>query len=194
MSRQRKLRLLAGATLVLALFAVYRSSRRPVVLAPGPQPGDPAPAYAGVSFAGDSVSLASLRGDVVVLNVWATWCKPCLHEIPALKRLHAQYADSGLRVLGVSVDRDRDAAKRFAREHAMPWVNLHDSDDRLRRIFAFSKGVPKTILIDRTGTVRGFWYGQFDPAEPDKAGRIRAALVAPASATSPPRIGEATSS
>src|SRR5512142_3154741 len=83
-------------------------SRRGGSLAAGPRPGDPAPPYAAVRLdGGDTVALASLRGDVVLLNFWASWCKPCLAEIPALQALERVYADSGLRIVAVSIDKDR---------------------------------------------------------------------------------------
>ncbi len=66
--------------------------------------GDPAPAYAGVTVAGDTVSLASLRGHAVLINTWATWCPPCAAEMPGFQKLFAAFADSGLLVVGVNID------------------------------------------------------------------------------------------
>src|SRR5688500_1364907 len=66
--------------------------------------GSRAPAYSAPTLDGQTVSLASLRGKVVVLNVWATWCRPCLQEMPALERLHQQLSSQGLAIVAVSVD------------------------------------------------------------------------------------------
>lgn len=168
--------LLAGAA-VLALVGVgvrIRLGRGAQQLAPGPQRGEPAPAYAAVSLTGDTVTLASLRGDVVLLNVWASWCDSCRAELPRLEELQRQYADSGLRVVGVSVDRDRDAARRFIREHGMTWLNLLDEDDHVMRTFNVGKGAPKTLVMDGSGRVQAFWYGALDSA---KVRRILDVLV-----------------
>mgnify|MGYP006171612107 CR=1 FL=1 len=69
-----------------------------------PEVGSLAPEYSAVTMAGDSASIAQHQGEVVLLNVWATWCLPCREEIPALQRLHERFGEQGLRVVGVSVD------------------------------------------------------------------------------------------
>ncbi len=166
--------LLVGAAVLALAGGAIRYWRRPRELAPGPRPGEPAPAYAAVSLTGDTVSLASLRGDVVLLNVWATWCKWCLAELPVLKALQRQYADSGLRIVGVSVDRDRRAARRFVRERGLTWLNLLDDDGHVMRTFDVSKGAPKNLLIDGNGVVQAFWYGALDST---KVQRIRDVLL-----------------
>ncbi len=169
--------LLAGvALLALLAYAAYAArSRRGGSLATGPRPGDPAPAYAAVRLdGGDTVALASLRGDVVLLNFWASWCKPCLAEIPALQALERVYADSGLRIVAVSIDKDRAAARRFVQAHRMTWRNLLDDDGHVGRTFGVSPGAPKTVVIDGSGTVQAFWYGALDSA---KVQRIRDVLV-----------------
>ncbi len=166
--------LLVVAVLLALAGSALRFWRRPRQLAPGPRRGDPAPAYAAAGLDGDTVSLASLRGDVVLLNFWASWCAGCKVEIPDLKRLQRLYADSGLRILGVSVDRDRAAARRFIRDSALTWVNLLDDDAHVTRTFGVSPGAPKTVLIDGSGTVQAFWYGPLDSA---RVQRIRDVLV-----------------
>ncbi len=177
--------LLAGGAGLAVLAFGLRYGRRPRELAPGPRPGEPAPPYAAESLTGDTVSLASLRGDVVVLNVWATWCKWCLAEIAALKELQRAYGDSGLRIVAVSIDRDRDAARRFVREHGMTWLNLLDDDDHVMRTFNVSKGAPKTVVIDGSGTVQAFWYGALDSA---KVRRVRDVLVTASAGRLPGRL------
>src|SRR4051812_26893197 len=123
------------------------------------QPGDvgaPPPAYAApILMKTDSVRLAGLKGFVVLVNVWATWCIPCRTEIPELQALHQQYAGRGLKVLGISVDdagTDRDIAD-FARDFGVTYEILRDPDDRVSALFR-TPGVPSSFLIDRTGIVR----------------------------------------
>ncbi len=167
--------LLAGVAILALLGYAVRRRWTGSELAPGPQRGDPVPEYAAVGFDGDSVALASLRGHVVLLNVWASWCQPCLAELPTLEALQRVYADSGLRIVGVSIDRDHGAARRFVRAHGLTWLNLLDDDGHVARTFGVSPGAPKTLLVDGSGTVQAFWYGILDSA---RVQRIRDLLVA----------------
>ncbi len=116
--------------------------------------GEEAPRYAAPALNGDSVSLAGLRGNVVLLNVWATWCIPCRKELPELQKLHEQYAARGLRVVGVSVDdggADR-AVDQFVREFGLTYTILRDPAENVSHAFAIP-GVPASFLIDRNGKI-----------------------------------------
>lgn len=117
--------------------------------------GQPAPHYSAVSLSGDSVSLAQLRGRVVLLNVWATWCHPCREEIPVLQALHARYASRGLELVGVSVDARGEEAtiREFATDFKMTYPLWLDPDERVQSTF-LAIGVPATFLIDRDGVLR----------------------------------------
>ena len=120
------------------------------------------PAYGAVTMNGDSVDLASLRGEVVLLNVWATWCVPCRREVPELQALHQRHEAEGLRVLGVSIDggeADADVAA-FARDFKMTYTILRDPGDRVSNVFRIN-GVPASYLIDREGIVRWRTLGPF---------------------------------
>jgi cytochrome c-type biogenesis protein len=142
--------------------------------------GDPAPAYAARSMAGDTVSLESLKGGPVVLNVWATWCIPCKEEMPALQQLHRQFADSGLRILGVSVDAggaDR-AIRRFVEELGITFQILWDPDQRVSHTFR-TIGVPETFLVDGSGRIAHRWIGQFDPMDSTTIALVRETLSRP---------------
>lgn len=133
----------------------------------GPQPevgnvGQVVPAYAAPDLGGDSVRIADLRGDVVLLNIWATWCIPCRREIPELQALHQDYSGRGLRVLGVSVDAgdaESDVAE-FAESFGMTYTILRDPDERVSTLFA-TPGVPASFLVDREGVVRWRHLGPF---------------------------------
>lgn len=120
-----------------------------------PEIGQPAPAYRTISLTGDSVSLDQVRGRVVLLNVWATWCHPCREEIPILQALHERYAPQGLDLVGVSVDaRGEEATVReFARDFEMTYPLWLDPDERVQSTF-LAIGVPATFLIDRRGVLR----------------------------------------
>lgn len=134
--------------------------------------GDPAPQYAAVSLAGDSVSLAGLRGKVVLLNVWATWCVPCRTEIPALQQIHERHAAQGLELVGVSVDApgEGEEVRSFVREFGVTYPIWLDPEERVTSTFRLI-GVPGTFLIDRKGTL--LWK-HMGPVEADDPALTRA--------------------
>ncbi len=116
--------------------------------------GRPAPAYAATALDGGPSSLEALRGQVVLLNVWATWCIPCRTEMPALEALHQKYRTAGLKVIGVSIDAAADAerVKGFARDLGVTYPLWLDGEDRVSGVF-FAVGVPTTYLIGKDGTL-----------------------------------------
>jgi len=127
------------------------------------QLGEAVPAYGALTMAGDSLYLADLKGEVVLLNVWATWCIPCRREVPELQALHTELEPRGLRVLGVSVDASgSDAAIRsFAEEFGMTYTILRDPGEVVSSTFRI-QGVPASFLIDRSGTVVWRHLGPFE--------------------------------
>jgi cytochrome c biogenesis protein CcmG/thiol:disulfide interchange protein DsbE len=139
--------------------------------------GDPAPAYAARTLAGDTVALASLQGHPVLLNVWATWCVPCQEEMPAIERLSERFADSGLTVVGVSVDDGSadPAVRRFMQEHGITFTILRDPALRVQRIFQ-TFGVPETFLLDQRGRIAHRWVGAFDAGDEATFAAVRAVL------------------
>jgi cytochrome c-type biogenesis protein len=139
--------------------------------------GAPAPLYATQTLAGDSISLADLRGKVVLLNVWATWCHPCRDEIPELEALHAKHRDAGLEVVGVSVDGggSEDAIKSFIRDFEMTYPVWLDPEERVSNQF-LTIGVPETFLIDREGVIRWRKIGPIGLNDPSLAEALGRAL------------------
>jgi cytochrome c biogenesis protein CcmG, thiol:disulfide interchange protein DsbE len=139
--------------------------------------GLPAPAYATISLAGDSVSLASQKGKVVLLNIWATWCHPCRGEIPELQAIHTRYRDRGLELIGVSVDTDGadDAIRTFMKDFKMTFPVWRDPDERISTQF-LAVGVPATFLIDRQGVLRWRKTGPIAPNDTSLASAIEKAL------------------
>ena len=100
-------------------------------------------------------SLDDYRGEVVLLNIWATWCLPCREEMPSLQRLHEALGDDGLRIVAVSIDRAADAEKirDFAREYGLTFEILHDPSGEIQRNYQ-TTGVPETFVIGREGDIR----------------------------------------
>ena len=142
------------------------------------QPGDPAPDYAAATLAGDSISLSDLRGRAVLLNVWATWCPPCIEEMPALDVLQQRFGPESLRVLAVSIDTsaDRHSIAAFVDEHDLGITILHDPGRAVERAFR-TVGVPESFLIGADGRIARRWIGQFDPLATETADDVRRALA-----------------
>jgi cytochrome c-type biogenesis protein len=164
------LRLAAGLLLAVALAACGPGSDEATV-------GGPAPEYAARTLGSDEqVSLTDLEGEVVLLNVWATWCDPCLEEMPYLEALHRDHGAAGLRVVGVNVDHGGDGAVAgYLERLGVSFPNLRDPGNDVQRRFR-TRGVPETFLIDRTGTLAYRWYGPLD-ADPEATEElVRAAL------------------
>jgi cytochrome c-type biogenesis protein len=139
--------------------------------------GMEAPAYAARNLAGDSVSLALLRGKPVLLNVWATWCLPCKEEIPYLESLHGKHAAQGLQIVGVSVDARGDEQKinEFAQDFSMTYSIWRDPDERVNSRF-LAIGVPSTYLIDRNGILRWKHLGTLRATTPGFAATLEQVL------------------
>ena len=139
--------------------------------------GSRAPEYAAPSAAGDTVSLTDLEGEVVLLNIWATWCPPCRIEMPHLQALHEELGSEGLRVVGVSVD-SRGAAgavDRFTGDLGVEFLILRDPSERISHLFG-AYGVPFNALIDREGIVRWRHSGPVTADDPALRAALEAAL------------------
>lgn len=142
-----------------------------------PSLGAPAPAYTAINLDGAAVRLDSLRGSVVVLNVWATWCEPCRDEIPQLQALHDSLAPRGLTMLGVSIDEPGMGAEvsDFTRTHGMTYpIWLDPSRDVAAQFLTI--GVPETFVIDRQGTIRFRLIGALRRGDTTLVAAIRRAL------------------
>ena len=122
--------------------------------------GTEAPDFAARDMQGRPVALEDLRGEVVLLNIWATWCGPCRDEMPSMQRLHEQLEDEGLRVVAVSVDGaspteagdPRKLVGDFVREMGLDFPVWLDPSGRIQQTYR-TTGVPESFLIDRHGTI-----------------------------------------
>ena len=152
-----------ATTIVLAVVAVLagliwvnRASFAPL------DTGSRAPDYEAFSLTGDTVALSSYRGDVVVLNIWATWCRPCVKEMPDLEGMHRELGDEGVRVVGVSVDapsggfgslgRRGGDVRAFVEQLGLTFDILHDPSGRIQSVYQ-TNGLPTTFIIDREGRI-----------------------------------------
>ncbi|HEX9460404.1 MAG TPA: TlpA disulfide reductase family protein [Thermoanaerobaculia bacterium] len=115
--------------------------------------GDPMPPYSAKYLDGKAMTLAGEKGNVVFLNVWATWCGPCRFETPELQALQTQYAAKGLKVIGVSVDEgDTEAVKTFVAEQKITYPIAVDPEGRIANLVQTTV-LPTSLLIDRTGKI-----------------------------------------
>lgn len=127
--------------------------------------GGDAPGFTAQTLGTPSTAktLTDYRGDVVVLNIWATWCIPCRTEMPSIQALHAALAPKGLRVVAVSVDDagSEQKIRDFVKEYGLTFEVLHDQAGVIQGIYR-TTGVPETFVIDRKGVIRKKWIGEDD--------------------------------
>jgi len=126
-------------------------------------------------------SLADYRGQVVLLNIWATWCVPCRAEMPSIEHLQQEMGSQGLKIVAVSIDNPgmEDAIRDFAKEFGLHFEILHDATSKIRDDYQ-SNGVPETFLIGKDGVIRQRVIAATDwNAESEKA-LIRTLLAEPA--------------
>jgi thiol-disulfide isomerase/thioredoxin len=140
-------RALAALVIAVALSACGEAARESQL--------DYRPTFEASTLSGDHVSLASLKGSPVLVNVWATWCAPCRQEIPFLADLYAEHRASGFRVIGVSIDAASDLQK--VRETA-PALGISydiwlDPEERIAGVMRYA-GVPASMLIGRDGAIQ----------------------------------------
>ncbi|MBC8470491.1 MAG: TlpA family protein disulfide reductase [Planctomycetes bacterium] len=126
--------------------------------------GKPAPAFALQDLNGKNVSLADLRGKVVVLDFWATWCPPCVKEIPHFVELHEQYKDKGVEIVGISLDQAGvSVVKAFVQKYQIKYPIMM-TDGKIDKAFGGILSIPTTFLIDSAGNITKKYVGYNDKA------------------------------
>jgi peroxiredoxin len=128
--------------------------------------GQAAPDFALKSSSGDNVRLSEYRGDVVMVNFWATWCGPCRQEMPLLDELYSRYERVGFSLLGVNIDDDSRKAMNMVSELGVSFPVLFDARKEVSKLYKV-EAMPVTVLIDREGTVRYVHHG-YKPGYEDK--------------------------
>jgi len=141
----------ALAVLLLALATPAASSNT-----------DPAPDFALADLAGQVTKLSDLRGSVVVLNFWATWCPECVIEMPSLRAFTDQYRTKDVTVLTVSIDRSEKDLRTFLEEHPVPFPVLRDPSGDVFVTKYRTRALPATVVIDREGGIAARLYGRQD--------------------------------
>ena len=112
------------------------------------------------------VTLSQFRGQVVVLNFWATWCPPCIEETPSLVRMQAHLKDKGVVVLAVSIDDDNAAYHKFLKDYSVNMVTVRDEARKASSLYG-TFGWPESYVIDRTGVIRRKFIGAVEWTSPE---------------------------
>ncbi len=163
--------------LPMRLFCLTALAIVPVlaVSAPSLQAGAPAPAFELNSNSGKPVSLADLKGQIVLVNFWASWCGPCRQEMPILEQLNHQYRSKGVALIGVNVEPDSAAATSWLKATPVTFPILYDVDSKVSKLYEV-QGMPNTVIIDRKGVVRYIHRGYSPGAENEYLDQIRALI------------------
>ena len=128
--------------------------------------GQTAPDFALKSSTGENLRLSEYRGDVVMINFWATWCGPCRQEMPLLDELYTRYERVGFNLLGVNIDDDSRRAMQMIEELGVSFPVLFDASKQVSKLYEVD-AMPVTVLVDREGNVRYVHHG-YKPGYEDK--------------------------
>lgn len=159
----KNFKLSAFIVIAFSIFWIL-SSRNPLAsntdLASAPREGFLAPDFTLNTIDGSEITLSALRGKIVVINIWATWCPPCRAETPALQNSYEQYKDVGVVILGVNLtNRDTlSAIKIFVQEFNLTYPILLDVDGKVAGLYQ-NMALPSTYFVDREGIIRTVMIG-----------------------------------
>jgi peroxiredoxin len=151
------------AALVIALPAVAAD------------PSGPAPQFSLASKGGGTVNLSQYKGQVVMLNFWASWCGPCRQEMPLLEDIYKKYNKLGFTMVGVNVEPDSKAADDWLKATPVTFPVAYDKDSKVSRLYDVS-GMPSTVIIDRKGNLRFLHHGYKPGDEGEYINSIRALI------------------
>jgi peroxiredoxin len=123
--------------------------------------GKPAPDFQATDLNGEELSLKSLRGQVVLLDFWATWCGPCIAEMPKVKKTYAKYKDQKFQIVGISLDRSIEPLETYIEKETLGWLHYWDKSREVRTLYGV-RAIPSTFLIDGEGIIRKANLGGFN--------------------------------
>ena len=132
-----------------------------------------APNFELAAMVGNAVNLSQYKGQVVMINFWATWCGPCRQEMPLLEQLYKKYKPMGFAMLGVNVEPDSSGATEWLKATPVTFPILFDTDSKVSKLYAVS-GMPSTVIVDRKGQVRFLHRGYKPGDENEYLNQIRA--------------------
>jgi len=138
--------------------------------------GSVAPDFRLTTLTGEQVSLSDFRGQVVLLNFWATWCGPCQDEMPSMERLYKTLKGEGFALLAVSVDEAKENVVGFRDAYALSFPILLDSNMEVANLYQTYR-YPESLLIDRSGMILARFIGPRDWFDPSTVSEIRETLA-----------------
>ena len=134
--------------------------------------GGPAPAFQLESVSGGQAGLDQYKGQVVMLNFWATWCGPCQQEMPLLEQMYKKYKPAGFTLVGVNVDKDAPPVRALLAKKPVSFPVLLDPASQVSKAYHVDE-MPSTVLIDRKGNIRFLHRGYKPGDENEYQDRIR---------------------
>ena len=155
----RKILAIGLLAALVAFFAGCYSGNHPARI------GSNAPDFT-VQDSDHTITLSQFRGQVVVLNFWATWCPPCIEETPSLVRMQALLKSRGVTVLAVSIDADDAAYHKFLKDYSVNMVTVRDEARKASNLYG-TFGWPETYVIDRNGVIRRKFIGPVEWTSPE---------------------------
>jgi peroxiredoxin len=173
MALSRKSAVSFGLTLLLAGVLMWRVV--PYLRVYKVDVGDRAPSFELADDSGSGARLEDYRGKLVLLNFWATWCGPCVQEVPSLNQLQQQFAADGLVVLGISVDEDKEAYEQFIDRFDVAFPTVRDPAMAVASLYGTSI-YPETYLINREGRVVHKYIGGDNFMRPEIVNYLRSLL------------------
>jgi cytochrome c biogenesis protein CcmG, thiol:disulfide interchange protein DsbE len=171
--KQRLDWILAGAICLLAGALIWTVSG--TLEAHVTEVGETAPNFKVTSDSGKSFTRDDFGGKVLVLNFWASWCAPCVDEIPSLNEFARQFGPKGVVVLGISIDRNEKLYKRFIERYKVPFATMRDPEAVISGNYGTFQ-IPETYIIDRSGKVVEKIISNQNWMDPDFLARIRRML------------------
>ncbi len=143
------------AAKILALDTSERNGEEPNPYGPPASAfvGKPAKDFEVIELKGEALSLADYRGKVVLLDFWATWCGPCLNEMPHVKKTYATYRDQDFQIIGISLDRGKPPLEAYLAQEEIAWPQYLDAGGKIATLYNV-RAIPSTFLIDGEGIVR----------------------------------------
>jgi peroxiredoxin len=135
----------------------------------------PAPDFTLKSRTGENIKLSELRGEVVMINFWASWCAPCRQEMPLLEVLYEKYGDLGFVLLGINVEEDSTKADELLKEIPVTFPVLYDNKNEVTKLYNVV-AMPSTVIIDRDGKMRFLHRGYLPGYEEEYAKQVKALI------------------
>ncbi len=132
----------------------------------------PAPDFTLKSRGGENLRLSEFRGEVVMINFWASWCGPCRQEMPLLDQLYSRYSPMGFTILGINVEEDSALAEKLLEEIPVGFPILFDSENHVTELYEVM-AMPSTIMVDRDGNMRYLHLGYMPGYEVEYEAQIK---------------------